>query len=82
MLGRRRTGRGRDVGQPVRPAGNLSLRTSGGKIHVGNFLGGVAAIVIGVGLGAATVVGVVQSNSTDDDPIQPATSVVDYGSND
>jgi len=49
---------------------------------VGNFLGGVAAIVIGVGLGAATVVGVVQSNSTDDDPIQPATSVVDYGSND
>ncbi|WP_255561208.1 hypothetical protein [Mumia sp. zg.B53] len=41
----------------------------------------MAAIVIGVGLGAATVVGVVQSNAADNDPPQPTTSVVDYGSN-
>ena len=46
-----------------------------------SFLGGLAAIVVGAGLGAATVVGVVQSQSADSNPTQPTTQVVEYGSN-
>ncbi len=48
---------------------------------MGGFLGGVAAVVVGAGLGAATVVGVVQSQAASDSPTQPTSSVVNYGSN-
>ncbi|MGH1562742.1 hypothetical protein [Mumia sp. DW29H23] len=41
----------------------------------------MAAIVVGAGLGAATVVGVVQTQAADTNPTQPTTQVVDYGSN-
>ncbi|WP_255559402.1 MULTISPECIES: hypothetical protein [unclassified Mumia] len=41
----------------------------------------MAAIIVGAGLGAATVVGIVQTSGADDNPTQPTTQVVEYGNN-
>jgi hypothetical protein len=47
---------------------------------VGAFVGTIAAVIAGAGLGVASVLGVVQLQS--DAPQQPAESVIPYGTND
>ncbi len=48
---------------------------------MGSFIGGFVALVVGAGLAAASVIGVVQLQSGDSSEGAPASQVVDYGTN-